>query len=115
MNCDLSQSLDPPFKETFHSAVDKAMLLLGESGRQAAYYHIEKTFKLKRNTWHKNPEEFAEALNKIFGPQGTQLLLKAITKEIYTELGLSLQETKQTSFAQLVHKAEQYTHAGGGN
>ena len=42
MNCNLQQSLDPPFKETFHSAVEKAMLLLGESGKQATYYHIEK-------------------------------------------------------------------------
>jgi len=113
MNCNLQQSLDPPFKETFHSAVEKAMLLLGESGKQATYYHIEKTFKLKRNMWHKNPEDFAEAVEQIFGP-GSQLLLKAITKELYADLGLKLQETKQTSFAHLVRKAERYTRGGGG-
>jgi hypothetical protein len=103
--------LDPPFKETFHSAVDKAMLLLGESGKQATYYHIEKTFRLKRNTWHKNPEDFAEAVEQIFG-LGAQLLLKAMAKELYADLGLKLQETKQTSFAYLVRKAERYTRGG---
>ena len=112
MNCN-PQSLDPPFKETFHSAVDKALLLLGESGKQATYYHLEKTFRLKRNTWHKNPEDFAEAVEQIFGP-GTQLLLKAMIKELYTDLGLKLQETNQTRYAHLIRKAERYTRAGGG-
>ena len=112
MNCNLQQSLDPPFKESFNSAVEKAMLLLGESGKQATYNHIEKTFKLKRTTWHKNPEDFAEAVEQIFGP-GSQLLLKAIIKELYADLGLKLQETKQTSFAHLVRKAERYTRGGG--
>jgi hypothetical protein len=34
-------SFRPPFKETFNSAVEKAMLLLGESGKQATYYHLK--------------------------------------------------------------------------
>ena len=105
MNCNLSQSLDPPFKESFNSAVEKAMLLLGQSGKQATYYHIEKTFKLKRNTWHKNPEDFAEALEQIFGP-GSQLLLKAITKELYTDLGLKFEESGELHFTYLVRKAQ---------
>ena len=114
MNRNLQQSLDPPFKESFNSAVDKALLLLGESGKQATYYHLEKTFRLKRNTWHKNPEDFAEAVEQIFGP-GTQLLLKAMIKELYTDLGLKLQETNQTRYAHLIRKAERYTRAGGKN
>jgi len=105
LNCNLSQSLDPPFKESFNSAVEKAMLLLGQSGKQATYYHIEKTFKLKRNTWHKNPEDFAEALEQIFGP-GSQLLLKAITKELYTDLGLKFEESGELHFTYLVRKAQ---------
>ena len=111
MNSNLPPALDPPFEELFDSAIDKALLLLGESGRKATYYHIEKTFRLKRNTWHKNPEAFAEAVEQIFGP-GSQFLLKAITKELYADLGLKLQETKQTSFAYLVRKAERYTRGG---
>ena len=55
MNSNLPPALDPPFEELFDSAIDKALLLLGESGRKATYYHIEKTFRLKRDAWHKNP------------------------------------------------------------
>lgn len=105
MNLNLQQSLDPPFKETFNSAVEKAMLLLGESGKQATYYHIEKTFGIKRNTWHKNPEDFAEAVEQIFGP-GSQLLLKAMAKELYSSLGLKLKESGELRFTYLVRKAQ---------
>lgn len=62
--------------------------------------------------WHKNPEDFAEAVEQIFGP-GSQLLLKTIVEELYADLGLKLQETKQTRFANLVRKAECYTRGGG--
>jgi len=108
LNCN-PQSLDPPFKETFYSAVDKAMLLLGESGKQATYYHLEKTFKLKRNTWHKNPDDFAEAVEQIFGP-GAQLLLKAMAKELYSSLGLKF-EGEAIHFSYLVRKAQKQSMA----
>jgi len=106
LNRNLSQSPDPPFKESFNSAVEKAMLLLGESGKQATYYHIEKTFRLKRNTWHKNPEDFAEAVEQIFGHPGSQLLLKAMAKELYADLGLKFEEREAIHFTCLVRKAQ---------
>ncbi|MDI6904775.1 MAG: hypothetical protein QMD13_04715 [Candidatus Bathyarchaeia archaeon] len=102
--------MDPSFKELFDLAVDRAMLALGESGRQATYYHIEKTFGIKRKQWHKEPENFAEALEKIFGP-GAQLLFKAITKELYSNLGLKLEEEKRSHFTYVVRKAEHYAEA----
>jgi hypothetical protein len=100
------QVLDPPFKETFNSAVEKAMLLLGESGKQATYYHIEKTFGIKRNKWHKNPEDFAEAVEQIFGHPGSQLLLKAMAKELYADLGLKFEESGELHFTCLVRKTQ---------
>jgi hypothetical protein len=112
LNQKLSCNLTPKFEELFDSAVDKAMLLLGESGRQATYYHIEKTFRLKRNMWHKNPERFTEAVEQIFGNPGSQLLLKTIIKELFTELDLEFQEPKEFSFPCLLAKLKRY-HGGG--
>jgi len=106
----ISEDLDPPFKELFDLAVDRTMLALGESGRQATYYHIEKTFGLKRRQWHKKPENFAEALERIFGP-GAQLLLKTIAKQLYSNLGLKLEEEKRSHFTYVVRKAEHYAEA----
>jgi len=113
LNQKLSYTLNPKFEELFDSAVDKAMLLLGESGRQASCYHLEKTFGIKRDMWHKNPEGFAGAVEQIFGRPGSQLLLKAIIKEFYTDLGLKLQEPKEFSFAYFIREAKRYAHVGG--
>ncbi len=106
--------MDPSFEELFYLAVDKAMLLLGESGRQAAYYYIEKTFGLKRERWRVEPERFAEAVETIFGP-GAQLLLKAIVKELYFNVGLKYKEQKDFKFVQLLRKAEHHASTWGGN
>jgi len=107
----LTRSYEAPFEKVFMSALDRAMLLLGDSGRKAAYYHIEKTLGLKRNMWHKNPEAFVEALKQIFGPQGSRLLLNAIAKELLTQLDLKIQE-KTVSLPELIRLAEQYTCGG---
>ncbi|MFN3330844.1 MAG: hypothetical protein ACK419_07960 [Pyrinomonadaceae bacterium] len=93
------------FEELFNSAVDKAMLLLEESGRQAIYYHIEKTFGLERNMWHKDVERFAETLEQIFG-LGAELLLKAIVKELYSNLGLKFEEDETFHFPRLVQRVK---------
>jgi hypothetical protein len=42
LNSNLPPALDPPFEELFDSAIDKALLLLGESGRKATYYTLKK-------------------------------------------------------------------------
>ena len=87
------------------------MLLLGESGKQATYYHIEKTFGIKRNKWHKNPEEFAKAVEQIFGHPGSQLLLKAMAKELYSSLSLKFEEKEAIHFTYLVRKAQKQSVA----
>jgi hypothetical protein len=113
---ELSCGLNRKFGELFDSAVDKAMVLLGESGRQATYYYLEKILGLERGRWHNHVEEFAEAVEQIFG-SGAQLLLKAIAKELYLNLGLEFDEPKKFNFAKLVREAERYfltTRAGGG-
>jgi hypothetical protein len=110
---DLPNFIDPSFEELFYSAVDKAMLLLGESGRQAAFYHIEKTFGLRKECWHMKPEKFAEAVEAIFGP-GAQLLLRAIVRELYSSIGLKYNEQKDFRFVQLLRKAKRHTSQWGG-
>jgi hypothetical protein len=90
------------------------MLLLGESGRQATYYHLEKILGLERSKWHNCVEEFAEAVEQIFGCPGAQLLLKAIAKEFYSDLGLKFHTPKKFNFARLVREAERYFLTRGG-
>lgn len=114
MSQGLSYALNRRFQELFDSAVDKALLLLGESGRQAAYYYLEETFGLKRDKWHSQVEEFAEAVEQIFGRFGAQLLLKAIAKELYSNIGLKFHDPKEFNFTRLVHEAKRNFLLGGG-
>jgi hypothetical protein len=46
---ELSRALNRRFEELFDLAVDKAMLLLGESGKQAIYYHLEEILGLEEH------------------------------------------------------------------
>ena len=106
MGQELSRALNRRFEEIFDLAVDKAMLLLGESGKQAIYYHLEEILGLERGSWHNHVEEFAEAVEQIFGRPGAQLLLKAIAKELYLNLGLRIDEKKEINFSYLVRKVK---------
>jgi hypothetical protein len=106
-----SPSKHTSFKDIFNSAVDRAMLSIGETGREMVYYYLEKTFGIKEQ-WHNNLEGFAEALEQIFGP-GAQLLLRAIVKELYTDLNLKIEEPKQFHFANIIRKAEQHASERG--
>lgn len=110
MGQELLYASNPTFEELFQSAVDRAMLLLGNSGRQAIYYHLENILGLEKNKWHSHAEEFAEAVEQIFGRPGAKILLKVIAKELYSNLGLKYDETTEPSFSYVVRKAKRYFH-----
>ncbi len=56
------------FNDLFLTSVDEALSALGESAKKAIYFHIEKTFKIKRQEIPNQVEQFAEALESMFGP-----------------------------------------------
>jgi len=104
---ELSSSLNRKFEELFDLAVDKAMALLGDSGKHATYYYLKKILGLEKSKWHNHVKEFAKALEQIFGP-GAKFLLKAIVKELYSNLGLEFNESKKFNFAKLVHETKHH-------
>ena len=110
LNQELLYASKRTFEELFQSAVDRAMLLLGKSGRQAIYYHLENTLGLERDKWHGHAEEFAEAVEQIFGRPGAKILLKMIAKELYSNLGLKYDETTEPSFSHVVCNAKRHFH-----
>lgn len=110
MNQELLYASNRTFEELFQSAIDRAMLLLGKSGRQAIYYHLEKILGLERDKWHNHAEEIAEAIEQIFGRPGAKILLKVIAKELYSSLGLKYDETTEPSFSHVVRNAKRHFH-----
>jgi len=75
------------FEKLFIEAVDEGLETLGESGKHMIFFHLEKSYSIKRHEIPKNPEAFAEGLEKIFGA-GAAVLEKLIVKNLYSKLGL---------------------------
>jgi hypothetical protein len=85
----------PPkhFQKTFLEAVEEGFSLLGESPKQAILFHLEKSFKIKREEIPENLTEFKKALEKIFGP-GTPYLERLILKKFYEKLNLRFENSE---------------------
>ncbi|MEM2099575.1 MAG: hypothetical protein QXU99_07570 [Candidatus Bathyarchaeia archaeon] len=84
-------------------AIDEALNSLGESVKQAIYFHIESKFVAKRDIPN-NVKIFQLALEKIFGA-GAEFLGILIVKCLQAKLGLTLDLKKDDQF-ELVNYVE---------
>ncbi|GAH09178.1 unnamed protein product, partial [marine sediment metagenome] len=55
------------FEEVLLEAIDEGLSMLGESGKQAIYLHLGKSLKMNRQDIPYRIEEFADAIEKLFG------------------------------------------------
>jgi len=85
------------FEKLFMEAVDVSLKSLGESVRQMIFFHLEKSYSIKKHDIPKKPEAFAEGLEKIFGV-GALVLEKIIVKTLYSKLGLEYEDKKDFVF-----------------
>lgn len=89
------------FEKLFIEAVDEGLEALGESGKHMIFFHLEKSYSIKRHEIPKKPEAFAEGLEKIFGA-GASVLEKLIVKSLYSKLGLEYEDKESRPFAEYV-------------
>lgn len=98
------------FQKILLEAVDGAFSSLGESARQAIYFHLETEFKMPRSEIPDRLEDFERGLEKIFGI-GTRFLEILIMKKLYQTIQpkgkiLRLGEGKEFRFVDYVKAAE---------
>ena len=74
------------FEEVLLEAVDEALSSLGASSKRAVYFHLEKKFSIRRQEGPHKVEEFASALEEIFGA-GAGLLEIKIMRRLYEKVG----------------------------
>ena len=55
------------FEVTMIEAVNEGFALFGHFSKQAIYFHLENTFKIKKQEIPYKLEEFADAIEQIFG------------------------------------------------
>jgi hypothetical protein len=93
------------FDRILLSAVEESLSSLGNSSKQAIFFHLESSFKLRKECIPSNLNEFTEALEGIFGP-GAPYLERLITEKLHKKLGLKPGEQECTDFVKCVDNAK---------
>ena len=96
------------FENLLLEAVDEALASLGDSAKQAIYYHLEDKFKITKNEIPNRLKDFTEGLEKIFG-LGARFIEILIMKKLYEKVGQPLEwnESKELIFSEYVTAAKQ--------
>lgn len=95
------------FDKILLSAVEESLSSLGDSSKQAIFFHLESSFKLKRENIPSSLKEFTDALDGIFGP-GAPYLEKLITKRLHEKLGLSFEDKDGRNLIECVNNARKH-------
>ena len=73
------------FETALIEAVDEGFSPFGHSSKQAIYFHLENTFKIKKQEIPCKIEEFADAIEKIFGA-GAKLIEIRIIEALHERI-----------------------------
>lgn len=94
------------FEKLLLEAVDEQLTSLGESSKQALYFHLEKGFNIKKQEIPQKTEAFVDAMEKIFG-QGADYLEILIMKRLHSKIGLEVKlSSPSLTFTEYVKAAK---------
>jgi hypothetical protein len=100
---------DRSFKTLLLEAVDEGLSSLGDSSKEVIYFHLAKSFNINKLDIPYKIEEFADAIEKIFG-LGANFLEILIMKSLYEKAGQPFeynQEQEALVFAEYVAAVKQ--------
>lgn len=91
------------FEKFLLEAIDDALASLGDSAKQAIYFHLENEFEVAKNEIPYHLEDFADGLEKIFG-LGARFIEILIMKRLHERIGHPLEwdESKELVFVEYV-------------
>ena len=96
----------PDFEKLLLEAVDEQLTSLGESSKQALYFHLERGFNIKKQEIPQKTEAFVNAMEKIFG-QGASYLEILIMKKLHSKIGFEIKlNAPDLRFAEYVEAAK---------
>lgn len=82
------------FEELLLEAVDEGLSSLGDSAKQVIYFYLEKTFKINRRDIPYKIEEFADAIEKFFGPGAKPLEILAM-RHLHKKIGRKIEYNQE--------------------
>lgn len=93
------------FNRVLLDAIEGGLSSLGDSPKNAIFYHLETSFHLKKEDIPLNLLEFQQALDKVFGP-GAPYLEKLIIRRLCERLGIDFEEPEHVDLAVYVDDAK---------
>ncbi len=79
------------FGKLLLEAVEESLSTLGETPKQAIYYHLQESFSIRKHEIPDKIDEFTFAIEKIFG-EGARLLEIQIMKSLHEKTGDTLRQ-----------------------
>jgi hypothetical protein len=101
------------FNRILLAAVEEGLSSLGDSSKQAIFFHLEASFRIKKEEIPTNLTEFAHALETIFGP-GASYLEELIAKRLYEKFGLKLENAESLDLLKCVDNVQKHILPKGG-
>jgi hypothetical protein len=101
------------FSKILLAAVEESLSSLGDSPKQAIFFHLESSFNIKKEHIPENMTEFAKALENIFGP-GATYLEKLIVKRLCDKLGLESEKAESLDFLEVLKEVRKRVPPRGG-
>lgn len=99
--------LEKKFNNILLKAVDEAFETFGASVKKALYFHLERAFSVERETICKNPSEFSDGLERIFG-LGAKIIEKLIIENVCNKTGCRLRiDPQKCSFVENLEKIKE--------
>jgi hypothetical protein len=95
------------FSKILLSAVEESLSSLGDSSKQAIFFHLEASFKIKKEHIPAQLAGFTNALERIFGP-GAPYLEKLIVRNLHEKLGLDFEDGRYSDFVECVNNARKH-------
>lgn len=93
------------FSNILLSAVEEGLSSLGDSSRQAIFFHLETSFQIKKENIPVNLTEFRDALEGIFG-LGARYLERMIARRLHEKLGLEFEDGACVDLLRCVNTAK---------
>ncbi len=97
-------AIQDKFETAVLEAVDSGIAVLGESVRGALYYHVERSFGIRREEIPKKLEAFHEALERLLG-EGARVVERLIVRSLYGRLSLDFEEHQDWKLVDYVNYA----------
>jgi len=86
------------FDKLLLEAIDEGLASIGESSKQAIYFHLEKVFNIKRQELPDKIADFQHAIEKLFG-LGANFLEILVMKRLHEKTGVVFEWHESTEFA----------------